>query len=150
MAIEQITRFAGPYRFLSNFYPSPFNVEGIDYDTNEHFFNAHKTLDMAEHRYVASAPTAAEAKRRGRRVQLRPDWDVAARYAVMWRALELKFSTPPLRQQLVDTAPAELVEGTDWHDTHWGICLCDRHRGAGENHLGRMLMELRGKIQEGW
>ncbi len=146
MPTEQITRFAGPYRFLSNFYPSPFNVEGIDYGTNEHFFNAHKTLDPVEHAWVAGAPTPAEAKSRGRRVVLRPDWDTKVRYDVMRRGLELKFSTSPLLQLRVDTAPAELVEGTDWHDTHWGVCVCGKHRGAGENHLGRMLMELRAEL----
>jgi ribA/ribD-fused uncharacterized protein len=141
-----IDRFSGDWRFLSNFYPSPFEYDGVLYATNEHFFNAQKSLDETERRYVADAPTPAEAKRRGRRVQLRPGWDDEIRYAMMIHGLALKFADPGLRRQLLETGSAELIEGTTWHDTHWGICICRQHGGQGQNHLGKMLMELRGRL----
>jgi ribA/ribD-fused uncharacterized protein len=147
MPAAAIDRFSGRYRFLSNFYLSPFEHDGIRYPTNEHFFNAHKTEDPQEHQFVASAPTPTEAKGRGRRVRLRPDWDTVVRYDVMRLGLELKFADPVLRRLLLETGDAELVEGTTWHDTHWGICVCSAHRGQGQNHLGRLLIRLRAGIQ---
>ena len=41
-----IVEFDGEYEFLSNFYHSPFTHDGITYPTNEHFFQAMKTLDI--------------------------------------------------------------------------------------------------------
>lgn len=145
--MPEVYRFGGADTFPSNFYPSPFTYRQISYATNEHFFNAHKTLDPAEHQYVASAATPAEAKRRGRRVQLRPGWDDTVRYEVMRLGLELKFADPGLRRLLIATGDMELVEETTWHDTHWGICVCRTHRGGGDNHLGRLLMDLRGRLR---
>ncbi len=143
-----IDRFSGSSAFLNNFYPSSFTFAGIDYATNEHFFNAHKTVNLDERLFIAQAPTPAEAKKRGRRVQLRPGWDTVIRYVVMALGLSLKFADPALRFQLLETGNAQLVEGTTWHDTHWGICVCRRHAGQGQNHLGRMLMELRTQLRE--
>jgi ribA/ribD-fused uncharacterized protein len=143
-----INRFSASYRFLSNFFPSPFTYSGVQYATNEHFFNASKTLDLDEHCFVAAAPTPSEAKARGRRVTLRPGWDETVRYQVMRQGLDLKFADPTLRRLLLATGDAELIEGTTWHDTHWGICFCLEHRGQGDNHLGRMLMALRAELRE--
>jgi ribA/ribD-fused uncharacterized protein len=144
---DVIDRFAGKYRFLSNFYPAPFSYAGILYTTNEHFFNANKTEDLAERRLIAAAATAAEAKRLGRTCQLRPGWDERVRYEVMGLGLRLKFADPTLRDLLLGTSDAWLVEGTTWHDTHWGICTCHEHGGRGENRLGEMLMDLRAVLQ---
>ena len=47
-------------------------------------------------------------------------------------------SIPELRTKLADTEDEELIEGNTWNDTYWGVC-----RGVGENHLGKLLMEVR-------
>ena len=70
-----INCFEGQYDFLSNFYPSPFVHEGIIYSTNEHFFQAMKTLDIEKRREIAKAATPGQAKRLGRQVELRADWE---------------------------------------------------------------------------
>ena len=57
--------------FLSNFYESPMTIQGITYPTNEHFFQAMKTLDPSERKKIASAQTPGRAKRLGRQVKLR-------------------------------------------------------------------------------
>lgn len=59
---------------------------------------------------------------------------------VMLNLLRIKFSDPMLRQQLVDTGDAELVEGNAWNDTFWGVSL---KTGMGKNWLGRLLMQVR-------
>lgn len=79
----------------------------------------------------------SKSKRLGRQLDLRPDWDTY-RFVVMRLLLYRKFSDPRLGQLLLSTYPHELVEGNDWNDTFWGVC-----RGRGENHLGKMLMEIR-------
>lgn len=144
-----INRFFGPYWFLSNFYPAPFVEDGIRYATNEHFFNAMKTEDLEQRQRIAAAETPDEAKRRGRRCTLRPNWDSAIRYEVMRVGLELKFRDLTLRARLLDTGDAQLIEGNTWHDTHWGVCVCGRHQGQGDNHLGRLLMERREQLRAG-
>ena len=70
-----IAEFEGQYAFLSNFFPSPIIYEGITYPTNEHFFQAMKTLDQEERRAIAAAGTPGKAKRMGRQVSLRNDWE---------------------------------------------------------------------------
>ena len=61
----------------------------------------------------------------------------------MRTALQLKFSDPTLRAQLIATGDAELIEGNTWNDTFWGVC-----RGTGKNMLGTLLMELRSSFTE--
>jgi len=39
--------------------------------------------------------------------------------------------------------PSNLVEGNSWNDVWWGVC-----EGEGENHLGRILMDIRAEIIE--
>jgi ribA/ribD-fused uncharacterized protein len=147
-----ITEFRGAWRYLSNFHPAPLDWEGIHYPTSEHAFNAGKTLDMATRRDIARAMTPREAKRRGRSVQLRDGWDERIRFEVMAEVLRAKFTWDERRvQALLSTGDAHLVEGNRWHDNTWGDCYCGRPTCAkpGDNHLGRLLMELRAELQGG-
>ena len=146
-----IDRFSGAHRFLSNFYPSPirYPVDEPDapvYPTVEHAFQAAKSIDPAEQARVRAAPNPATAKGIGRRIgSRRPDWS-AVRVDVMRELLRAKFDSEPRRSLLLSTGHAELVEGNLWHDTFWGRCTCARHRGAGVNLLGRLLMEVRAEL----
>ncbi len=70
-----ILAFAGDHVFLSNFYYSPVHWEGVSYPTVEHAFQAAKTFDPEERRRVRAASSPAGAKRIGRRVTLRKDWE---------------------------------------------------------------------------
>jgi N-glycosidase YbiA len=126
-----------PYEFLSNFYPATVRLDGVEYPTVEHAYQAAKTLNEAERRHVRSAPTPAEAKARGGQVTIRPDWN-EVKVEVMRGLLRQKFSDAALRDRLLRTAPRELVEGNTWGDQFWGVC-----EGKGENWLGRLLMEIR-------
>ena len=57
----RIDRFAGEYRFLSNFYPATVIYEGLTYPDVEHAYQSAKTLDMSQRRRIAALPTPAEA-----------------------------------------------------------------------------------------
>ena len=95
-----ITEFDGKYAFLSNFYHAPFTYDGIEYPTNEHFFQAMKTLDQEERKKIAAAATPGKAKRMGRQVQLREDWE-EIKEAVMLEGLYLKFADEQLADWLL-------------------------------------------------
>jgi hypothetical protein len=55
--------------------------------------------------------------------------------------LAAKFKEPWLRDQLIATGDAELIEGNTWNDTFWGVC-----NGKGSNFLGKALMDIRKKL----
>ena len=126
-----------PYEFLSNFHPATVRLDGVEYPTVEHAYQAAKTLDFSEREHVRSAPTPALAKERGQRVTVRRDWN-DRKVAVMRDLLAQKFADPVLRERLAATTPLELIEGNTWGDRFWGV-----YEGEGENWLGRLLMEIR-------
>lgn len=143
-----IMSFDGEYAFLSNFADSPIFYDGIVYPTNEHFFQAMKTLDEDERLKIAKAPTPGVAKRLGRKVQLRSDWE-KVKVDVMRFGLQLKFTNRELAQKLINTGDARLIEGNSWHDNTWGICFCEKCQNtSGQNLLGELLMELRERLRE--
>ena len=140
--------FDGHWAFLSNFYWIEIEFEGITYPTNEHFFQAMKTLDVNERRAIANCRTPGQAKRMGRRVALRPDWE-DIKESVMLEGLCLKFADEQLADWLLETGDEELVEGTTWHDNEWGNCSCPKCAHIeGKNKLGRLLMQVRDMIKE--
>lgn len=132
-----IDKFSGEYAFLSNFYPCSIMFEGIVYPTAEHAFQAAKALDQLSRRRIASAGTPAEAKRMGRAVKLRPDWE-SIKIDIMRRVLKEKFRNPDLLRRLRETTHEPLIEGNTWNDTFWG-----QVDGKGKNWLGKLLMEIR-------
>ena len=134
--------FRGPRAFLSNFYPSPIMVEGTLLPTVEHGYVFLKTLEPVERCLVVLARTPGDAKRLGRKLTLRHDWEVV-KLDVMRGLLRQKFQHAELAEQLLATGDEELVEDNDWGDTFWGRC-----RGEGLNWLGRLLMEVRAELQQ--
>ena len=142
--MEIINKFEGEYEFLSNFAYSPFEVNGVTYQTNEHFFQATKAINPEDQKTIALADTPGKAKRYGRKIALRSDWEII-KEDVMRCGLAAKFrQNPELMRKLIDTGDAILIEGTSWHDNYWGNCYCDKCANIqGKNRLGELLMELR-------
>jgi N-glycosidase YbiA len=141
---SKITAFQGEYRFLSNFYPATVEFEGITYPTVEHAYQSAKTLDMAERKRIAALATPSDAKREGRKLKLRDDWETA-KFDVMERCVRYKFThDASLREKLLATGDAILEEGNDWGDQVWGLV-----DGVGENRLGKILMKVRAELREG-
>jgi len=134
-----ITSFSEENRFLSNFYPCVVEMEGIEYPSVEHAYQAAKTLNVAEREEIVLL-TAGQAKRRGYRVTLRADWE-SIKLGIMEDLVRQKFNKEILREKLLATGDAELIEGNDWGDKFWGVC-----NGEGENWLGRILMKIRSEI----
>ena len=144
---KSIESFSGEYSFLSNFHPCEVEYEDVIYPTVEHAYQAAKTLNLKDRRRIARALRPGIAKRIGRSVVLRDDWE-EIKLDVMYELVFAKFAeSAGLQAKLFDTADVELIERNYWNDTFWGIC-----GGVGENHLGKILMrvrtELLGELEE--
>ena len=135
-----INEFRGQYFWLSNFYSAPVVYAGRRYPNNEAAFQAAKCPGM-EDEFVDLNPS--QAKRLGRRVPLRGDWE-HVKDEVMYEICKQKFlQNPELLERLIATGDAKLVEGNDWGDRYWGVC-----GGVGRNKLGKILMELRVELSK--
>lgn len=141
--------FDGEFAFLSNFHPSSIQDEdGIVYPTVEHYFQAMKTLDKAQRFNIAIQPTPGKAKRLGRQVELRKDWE-QVKEQIMYEALRKKFAISELQEKLLATGNEYLEEGTTWHDNEWGVCTCLKCQDiVGKNKLGKLLMRVRMELME--
>lgn len=137
-----IDSFIDQYSFLSNFYPSMVKLDGIYYNTVEHAYQAAKTLDIGQRELIRIQPKPGIAKRLGKLVTQRPDWE-EVKLSTMRDLLEQKFQDAILKKSLENTKPHELVEGNTWGDVFWGV-----YNGEGQNHLGKLLEEIRGKINK--
>jgi N-glycosidase YbiA len=138
-----INSFSGQYRFLSNFAPALVRLDGERYPTVEHAYQAAKTLDpQARVPFQTTTRTPGQAKRLGRRLVLRSDWE-EVKVSTMLKLLRQKFCRKSENARLLlETLDEELVEGNTWGDTFWGVC-----DGKGKNMLGRLLMHVRNELQ---
>jgi hypothetical protein len=136
-------QFRDQYHFLSNFYPAPIKIGGITYPTTEHYYQSQKTNIRAEKDKIIKAATPGEAKRLGKTVTIRSNWE-NEKLTVMRQALVAKFNQhTDLKERLVsipDDIP--IIENNNWHDNYWGICQCGKCDG-GHNHLGNLLTDLK-------
>ncbi|MGP9018248.1 NADAR family protein [Streptomyces sp. BR1] len=143
----------GPSCF-SQWWPSAFTVDGVEYTTAEHWMMASKARlfgDAAAERAVLSATSPAAAKKAGRLVQGFDDavWS-RERYGIVVTGSVHKFgSDPALRGYLLATGDRVLVEASPL-DRIWGIGLAadapeadDPSRWRGLNLLGFALMDAR-------
>ena len=138
---QSISAFRGAYDFLSNFYPAPITYNGLVFQNNEAAFQVAKCPERsAEFCFL----NPSEAKRLGRRVKLRNDWD-QIKDMVMYEICKAKFrQNPDLAERLISTSNFELIEGNNWGDHIWGVC-----DGYGENRLGKILMRIREELIHG-
>ena len=142
METELIDLFNGKYAFLSNFYECSVTYDNLTYGSSESAYQAQKTEDVEERKEFVNL-TPREAKKKGRKVNLREDWE-DVKDDVMYGVVYSKFTqNKDLGKQLVATYPKRLVEGNTWHDTYWGL---DYNTREGENHLGKILMRVREEL----
>lgn len=142
--MDTISSFDGKYRFLSNFDFCIIEYDGMVFKSVEAAFQAMKTNDRAL-RFYFQTLLPNEAKRKGRLIYLRSDWD-KVKDSIMLDLIRIKFSIPVFRVQLLETDDAELIEGNWWGDKYWGV---DSQTGEGLNKLGKILMQVREEIRRG-
>ncbi|MEV5762062.1 NADAR family protein [Streptomyces tendae] len=145
---------------LSQWWPSPFTVDGVEYATAEHWMMAGKArlfADAEAERRVLAAAHPAGAKKAGRLVR---GFDEAVwereRFRIVVEGSVHKFaSDPALRAFLLGTGGRVLVEASPV-DRVWGIGLAaddeaaqDPERWRGPNLLGFALMAARERLRAG-
>jgi len=142
---------------LSQWWPSPFTVAGVEYATAEHWMMASKARlfgDEEAERRALDAPNPALAKKAGRLVRGFDDaiWE-RERYGIVVDASVHKFAAhADLRAFLLGTGERVLVEASPL-DRVWGIGLAadderatDPERWRGPNLLGFALMAARERL----
>jgi len=144
-----IGEFRGRYRFLSNFYPCTIVYHERTFRSTEAAYQAAKFPSEAYGEFEVA--TASEAKKAGHGVEP-PGWKERS-LQVMLDVLRIKFAKEPLRTMLLETGEEELVEGNLWHDNFYGVCHCvagcpPERRAPGQNHLGKLLMQVRNELRQ--
>ncbi|CAL9564760.1 hypothetical protein SUDANB60_04699 [Streptomyces sp. enrichment culture] len=144
---------------LSQWWPSPFTVDGVEYATAEHWMMAAKARlfdDTEGERRVLAAGHPSEAKKAGRLVRGFDEeiWR-RERFGIVVEGSVHKFAAHgELRSFLLNTGDRVLVEASPV-DRVWGIGLAadaeaanDPNRWRGPNLLGFALMEARRRLRE--
>ena len=143
-AVVRFYRVGDEYGCFSNFAPYPIELDDARWPTSEHYFQAQKFADAAQRERIrcVASPMIAARMGRSRRHPLRPDWE-DAKDTIMRAAVRAKFTQhADIRQVLLATGDAEIIEHAQ-NDAYWG----DGGDGSGRNMLGRILMEIRGKLR---
>ena len=159
-AVKVIDKFDGTeYGFLSNFHPCKVTYNGITYNHSEGAFQAQKTLNEEERQFISTLTPGKSKRACGRhglsengslfKIKLRADWE-EVKDQIMYQIVKAKFEqNPNLKEKLINTGSAELIEGTTWHDNYWGNCTCEKCKNIeGQNHLGKILMQVRNEFKE--
>jgi ribA/ribD-fused uncharacterized protein len=136
-----VNSFRGKYAFLSNFYNCNVVWEGKDYKNSEAAFQAGKSTNPFV-RDVFRSMSGSQAKRHGRIINLRPDWE-EVKLDIMYQVCYAKFTqNPELKLKLLATGDKYLEEGNTWGDKFWGAV-----NGVGKNNLGKILMRIRDELR---
>lgn len=151
------TFFWQPDSPFSQWYPSRFTVEGIDFVCAEQFMMHGKArlfgdVQTANEILAAQEPRAHKALGREVRGFDEPRWR-AQREEIVYAGNLAKFTqNPPLLEALLATAGSRLVEASPT-DLVWGIGLAAEHpdatnpaRWRGANLLGEILTGLRDEL----
>lgn len=135
----EVFGFFEEHSFLSNFHYCFVPYEQRVFKCTEAAYMSAKTLDPVV-KTKFTAYLGVEAKKEGRIVTLRPDWN-ETKVNVMSEVLLSKFvNNSELRSKLLATGDKVLIEANHWNDKFWG---CDYKTREGENMLGRLLMHTR-------
>lgn len=132
---------------LASFAPYPFHLDGKEWATVEHYFQASKFEQGEYQDRVRLAESPKKARQLGRakllKRKVRKDW-AEVKTTVMTRAIYTCARThAELRQAFEESAELPLFESNNY-DYFWG---CGRDR-RGENHYGKILMNVRNKLKE--
>ena len=132
---ENVIRFysvADDYGEFSNFAAYPITIKKKRWPTSEHYFQAQKFKDRKDQEEIrtANSPMLAARMGRDRKRELRRDWE-SAKVNVMREAVLAKFSQhKDLRELLLATGDAKLVEHTE-KDDYWGGWRRSRQKYVG-------------------
>ena len=138
---KNIKGMFGQYSYMSNYHLVPIIYEGVEYPSTENAYQAAKSLDPEIRKQFINI-TPSEAKKLGKKIPMRSDWD-DVKYQVMLDICTYKFSNnSDLKEALLSTRDKYISEENHWNDTYWGVC-----NGIGQNNLGKILMGIRENLR---
>lgn len=155
--MSTITFFWGPQKengYLSNWFPTHFVENGIEYRSVEQYMMVQKALlfgDQVVAEKIMKAKTPKECKNLGQKiVNFDLDTWYLRRMEIVKQGNYLKFAqNPELLDKLLATGSTLLAEASPF-DRIWGIGLnknqakyMNPEHWIGQNLLGRILMDLR-------
>ena len=148
-----------PNGYLSNWYPSPFAIDGQFFSSVEQYMMYQKAMTFGDSQTageILSTDNPGRIKALGRSVRNYDDtvWN-GLRQIIVYKGLLEKFrQNPHLKRQLLATAPHTLAECA-LRDSIWGIGMSmhDEYRfepdlWQGRNLLGFTLMMVREELQK--
>jgi len=166
---DTILAFRDRWRLFSNMFRAPVAWgDGVTaprlWACNELAYVLAKTLSAEQRAEGLAVFERAEAKDAemagmavrdwGKRLKLRDDWD-RMKHGVMLALVRDKFArNRALGETLLATGQCRIEEGNTWGDVYWGIArraIPGRgiRAGDGENHLGKILMQVREELRRG-
>ena len=145
--------------YLSQWYPAPFQIEGIRYLNNEQYMMAKKALlfmDTSTYNKIMAESDPAVCKALGKSAANfdQGRWD-SCKEEIIYNANYAKFSqNPELKGALLATGDAIIAEASPY-DKIWGIGLKatdpssqDPNKWRGQNLLGKALMRVREDLRK--
>ena len=148
----------GEYRNFSNMSGHRIDVDGTQFPTVEHYFQAMKAKEFKDdeiYEKIVKAKSAKAVKALGKKVKgfITEIWE-SKRDEVMRTGIKAKFvQHPELRKQLQET-DQKMIGEADARNTYWGIGTSmasekSKHpsKWRGQNKIGRILMDLRKQFQ---
>ncbi|MDF1692750.1 MAG: NADAR family protein [Zhongshania sp.] len=134
-----------PSQLLASYAKRGFELDGCEWPSVEHYYQAMKFDDAAYRELIRLAAHPADAAKLGksRRHQKRKDWKKNS-VTYMTRASYIKARThADVAQLLLDSGEME-IKDVSQYDYFWGSGRDMR----GENAFGKMLMGVRKKLRE--
>ena len=144
--------------YLSNWYPSKFTVDGVNFSSMEQYMMYKKALcfeDIHTAESILAAEDVAEIKTLGRLVSNFSEsyWN-GIRQIIVYEGLIAKFSQNKNLRRLLNSTETSILAECAVKDKIWGIGLsmCDLDRltiekWKGQNLLGYTLMMVREKCK---
>lgn len=129
---------------LANFYLRPILLDGKEWPSVEHYFQAQKASDEECKESIRLAATPEEAKTLGRSIKFKQgsDWE-EVKVDVMEVATRAKYRQhQDLKKLLLGTGEKTIREHTAT-DRFWA----DGGDGTGKNKMGRILMKVREELR---
>ena len=154
---ENTIYFKGQLTPLSNFFQTPITIQNIRFHSVEQFYQAEKARRHGDRRNfmaIMEEYDPAEIKSLAKKIVQNPaitrEAEMEANIQSMETALHEKFKSPEMKDFLIQTGTKVLAEAS--FDDIWGTGVdfyksnCTTIDYKGQNKLGKMLMDLRSKL----
>ena len=142
--MEDILTFTAPeHRWLSNMTYVNIEYNGKIYPSTENFYQAMKYKSELTRKLVSTLKPY-DAKRYSKNNIMTNDKFEDVKLKVMLYAQRKKYSQEPFKSKLLSTGYCLIEEGNWWGDKFWGVDIKTRE---GENHLGKIIMQVREELR---